>query len=226
MVERVKTGIPGLDELINGGIPSGSTILLSGTSGAGKTIFCSQFIYNGAKSFNEPGVYLSVEEPIENIRRNMKLFGIDFEPLEKKGKIKLVTFDPLAEDLIETLRSAISSINAKRVCVDSLVGWSLVLEKPRDIRRGLINLRMTLKSFNCTSILTTEIPAGDTGISRFKVEEFIVDGVIVLNYIKRDRVFERSVMIWKMRGTSHSKKIHPFEITEKGIVIYPEEEVI
>lgn len=224
--ERVKTGIPGLDELLKGGIPRGSTVLLSGTAGAGKTIFCSQFIYEGIKTFNEPGLYVSVEEPVENIKKNMKSFGIDFDPWEEKGMIKLVTFDPLGQDLIETIRSNVATVKAKRVCIDSLVGWSILLEKPKTIRRRLLNLRMVLKELGCTSIVTTEIPVGKPGISRFNLEEFIVDGVIILNYTKKDKVFERSVVIWKMRGTDHSRKIHPFEITEKGIVVYPTEEVI
>ena len=228
-MERIKTGIPGLDELIEGGFPPKSTILVAGTCGSGKTIFCSQFLYVGATQYGENGVYVSLEESAESIKNNASRFGFDLGKLENEGKLRFVSYEPKFRDITEIMReitSSVSEVNAKRVCVDSLAGLGLYLETLYGIRRSIADLTMMLKNLGCTSILTTEIPPGSQGLSRFNVEEFVVDGVIVLNYVKRERIFERSVVIWKLRGSNHSRKVHPFEITERGIVVFPKEEVM
>src|SRR3990172_4878707 len=111
--ERVKTGIQGLDELIAGGLKPASLTLLTGTAGTGKTILCSQFLYEGAKTFNEPGVYVTFEEPPENIKKDSLNFGWDFEELEKQKKILFVRYDPFhVEDILELIESNIKKIGA------------------------------------------------------------------------------------------------------------------
>lgn len=225
-MERIKSGIPGLDELTGGGFLPGSTVLISGTTGAGKTLFCSQFLYEGVKRYNEPGVYLTFEESPESIIKNMKNFGFDFQELIDAKKVSFILYDVRMPDVLEELRSAINKIEAKRVCVDSIATWGLYIGEPSIIRRRILEFLSQIKATGCTTLLTTEIPIGSGGISRFGVEEFLVDCVIVLNYLRKLKAFERSIVVWKYRGSQHSDKVHPVKITNKGIVIFPKEVVI
>jgi KaiC/GvpD/RAD55 family RecA-like ATPase len=226
MMERIKSGIPGLDELIGGGFLPGTIALISGTAGSGKTIFSSQFIYAGAKKYNEPGIYFTFEEPPENIIKNMKKFGYDFQQLVDEKKVSFILYDVRMPNLFDELYSAINKINAKRVVIDSLATYGLYIGEVGVVRRRLLELITQLKTTGCTTLLITEIPPGSSGISRFGVEEFLADCVIVLNYLRRHGVFERSIMIWKYRGSEHSSKVHPLRITDKGIIIFPKEEII
>jgi KaiC/GvpD/RAD55 family RecA-like ATPase len=129
-------------------------------------------------------------------------------------------------NLFDELYSAINKINAKRVVIDSLATYGLYIGEVGVVRRRLLELITQLKTTGCTTLLITEIPPGSSGISRFGVEEFLADCVIVLNYLRRHGVFERSIMIWKYRGSEHSSKVHPLRITDKGIIIFPKEEII
>lgn len=222
--ERVPVGIPGFDELVFGGLIVGSPTLVTGTAGTGKTIFGSQFIYNGAKA-GEPGVYVSFEEPPENIKANMKKFGMDFEPLEKAGKIAFTRYDPYhVEDVYEHIEATVKKIGAKRIVIDSMAALGLYVRDPAELRRMIFNISILLRKLNCTAILTTEMLPGSHSLSRFGVEEFVSDAIIVLYYTRIESQFARSIAIWKMRGSEHSNKIHPYKITGEGLVIYPKEE--
>lgn len=223
--ERVKTGIPGLDELISGGLKPASLTLLTGTTGTGKTIACSQFIYEGAKTFNEPGVYVSFEEPPENIKNDSLNFGWDFASLEKQKKVLFVRYDPFhVEDILELIESNIKKIDAKRVVIDSVSSLGLYLRDAAEVRRNIFNMTLLLRKLGVTSVLASEILPAQKSLSRFGVEEFVTDGVIVLYYLKTDSQYSRSLTIWKMRGSEHSLKLHPYQITKKGIIVYPKEE--
>ncbi|MBU5575459.1 MAG: ATPase domain-containing protein [Candidatus Aenigmatarchaeota archaeon] len=222
--KRVKSGIPGMDELISGGFINGSQILLTGTAGTGKTVFCSHFLYTGAKE-NEPGLYVSFEEPPENIKANMAKLGIDFEEFEKKKLIMFLRYDPYhIEDIFDLIESAIKKINAKRIVIDSISSLGLYIRDPSEMRRTILNLSILLRKSGITSILSSEIPSEQKTLSRFGVEEFVADTVIVLYYLRTESQFSRAITVWKMRGSEHSHKLHPYRITEKGIIIYPKEE--
>ncbi len=222
---RIKTGIPGLDEIIGGGLPKGSLTLLTGTAGTGKTVFGTQFAFNGAASYGENAVYLSFEEPIEHIKESCKIFGWNFEELEKKNKVIFVKYDPFhIEDIIDILETNIRKNKAERVVIDSISALGLYVRDIPEIRRMIFNLSLTLYKLNCTSLIISEIPSNQKDLSRFGVEEFVVDGVIVMYYLRADSQYSRSLTVWKMRGTDHSQKLHPYAITKKGIVVYPKEE--
>lgn len=226
-MERVPTGIEGFDEMISGGLPKSSLSLLTGTCGTGKTTFCAQFLYNGATRFGEKGVYISFEESPEIVKTDMKLFGMDFDTLEAEKKVVFVKYDPYhIEDIFDIIESNVRLTGATRVCIDSISALGLYVRDIPELRRMIFNLGMTLRKLNCTSIITSEIPPGASGISRFGVEEFISDSVVVLYYFKTETTFTRAVTIWKMRATNHSKKIHPYEIGEKGVITYPQEEAV
>ena len=223
--ERMSTGVPGLDELIGGGLTRNSLTLLTGTTGTGKTVTSSQFIYSGVKDFNENGVYISFEEPVDNIKENSEEFGWDFDSLEKKGKVVFVRYDPFhVEDIYELIETNIKKIEAKRVVIDSISALGLYVRDIPDIRRMVFNISLLLRKLNCTSILISETLPMSGSLSRFGVEEFVTDNVIVLFYNKTGSQFSRSLTVWKMRGSEHSNKIHPYNITNKGITVFSKEE--
>lgn len=226
-MDRTATGIEGFDEMITGGLPKNSLTLLTGTCGTGKTTFCAQFLYNGATRFGDKGVYISFEENPEIVKMDMKQFGMDFDTLEAERKVVFIKYDPYhIEDIFDIIESNVRLIGAKRVCIDSISALGLYVRDIPELRRMIFNLGMTLRKLNCTSVITSEIPPGSSGISRFGVEEFISDSVIVLYYFKTETTFTRAITIWKMRATNHSKKIHPYEIGERGVVTYPQEEAV
>lgn len=224
-LERVKSGITGLDSLIGGGIPNNHIMLITGNCGTGKTILCSQYIYHGITKYGENGVYLSFEEPAESMKQNLGVFGWDFDKLEKSGKFSFIRYDPYhIEDVFDMLESTIRDIKATRVAVDSISALGLHIKDEGELRNMIYNLSLILRKLNCTSLLVSEIVPGNEGISRYGVEEFVTDGVIVLYYERVASAFSRALQIWKMRGSGHSEKLHPYNITPNGIVVYPEEE--
>jgi len=225
-VERVKSGIPGLDEIMNGGIPRGQLVLLSGTCGTGKTTLCGQYVYQGLTKFNENGLFLSFEDLPNMIKGNFKQFGWDFEPFEKQDKFDFIRYDPYhIEEVFDILESNVRSIGAKRIVIDSVSALGLHVRDKADLRRMIFNLSNVLRKLGCTVIMVSEIVPGSAGISRYGVEEFVTDSVIVLYYERNEFTFTRAIQIWKMSGSDHSKKLHPYKITKDGIVIQPGEEV-
>ncbi len=226
-MERVGTGVTGFDELVAGGLPKNSLTLLTGTCGTGKTTFCAEFLYYGASKFGEKGLMISFEEAPEMIKSDMKQYGFDFEKLEQEKKVAFMKYDPYhLEDVFDIIESNVKIFGATRVCIDSISALGLYVRDIPELRRMIFNIGMTLRKLNCTSIVTSEIPPGSAGISRFGVEEFIADGVVVLYYFKSESTFTRAITIWKMRATDHSKKIHPYMMGGEGLVIYPKEEAV
>lgn len=222
---RIPIGVPGLDDIVSGGLLPGALTLVTGTTGTGKTILGSQFLYNGATKYGQPGVYVSFEEPPENIKANMAKFGMDFSKLEKDRKIVFAKYDPYhVEDVYELIESHAKKVGAKRIVIDSVAALGLYVRDPAELRRMIFNIGLLLRKLGCTSIITTEILPGQRSLSRFGVEEFVSDTIIVLYYTRAESQFARSVTVWKARGSDHSHKLHPYRITDEGIVVYPKEE--
>jgi KaiC/GvpD/RAD55 family RecA-like ATPase len=239
--DRVPTGIQGFDELCGGGLIRNRTYLVSGTSGAGKTIFALQFLYNGATIFGEPGIFLTTEERPEEIRRNALKFGWDFSSLERNGKIvfidgtstkiglpskeKYVDVRPFdMRFMTDNIITIQEEIGAKRAVVDSSTSLGFHLKDPPKIRVELLKLSTTLEVAGLTSLLTCEILNEDNP-TRFGVESFVTHGTIALYFKRVGNTRVRAVEIFKMRGAAHDTKIHPFDITSQGIVVHPHEEV-
>ena len=226
-MERVKTGVVGLDELLGGGIPKNQLLLITGTSGTGKTIMCSQFLFNGAKKYGEAGVYLSFEEPSETIKENMKEFGWDIAELEKMGKFAIIKYDPFRiDDVISILDSTIREIGATRVVIDSISALGLHVRDKSELRRMIYNFSVLLRKLDCTSMIVSEIVHGtEPRLSRYGVEEFVADSVVVLYYERIESVFNRAIQVWKLRGSQHSERLHPYIIDgKKGVVVSPGED--
>jgi len=224
MIERVETGIPGLDKLIEGGFVKGSVNLLAGAAGTGKTIFGCQFLLHGLRK-NEPGVFLTLEQEKDEILKDVSVFGWDKE-FEMYTKKKIFTLASEFPSKISDLKSKISDLlertNAKRFVLDSLtvieMGWGEIREVGK-IRREVFDLIRSLKRMGVTSLLISEIQEGK-GVSYFGFEEFIVDTVIILHYLEYAAGgTPRSLIVKKMRRTKHASEIFPFTITKKGIVV-------
>lgn len=215
----VKLNIPGIDKLLPKGVPEGELILLSGSCGMGKTIFGLQYLYLA----EEPGLYVSFEEKIEELKNQALAFGWDFDRLEKENKVRMIKYDPFRlMDVFELIENNIREIRAKRVVIDSISAFSLHIRSEAEVRRSLLELSEILKKNLCTSILICESVPGSNSISRFGVEEFVTDGVIVLRRVYQFDAFRTALAIWKMRGTVHSTRFHFYEITDKGIVVFPD----
>jgi len=237
MIKRVVTNIPGLDEILNGGIPERNVVLLSGGPGTGKTILSQQFLWNGLQ-MGEAGVYVALEEHPVQIRQNMAQFGWNVKPFEDKGLFALVdaftagigrakeyekyVVTDLGDigELIDVLSQAIKEMNAKRVVVDSVT--SLYIDKPSLARGIILKLKRVLAGLGCTTFFVSQISVGERGFGGPGVEHG-VDGIIRLDLDEVNGELKRSLIVWKMRGTSHSMKRHPFEITDKGIVVKSKE---
>jgi KaiC/GvpD/RAD55 family RecA-like ATPase len=228
-MERVKSGIKGLDELIGGGFPLGSTILLSGGPGTGKTIFGLSYLYNGAKFYNEPGLYITLEENLKNIVWNMETFGWDIAALQSMGKFKIYKMNLHTEDNVEkqieeelkVIARLVKQMGCKRLVIDSSTAFGLWVPDIGKVRYLLYTFADNLKDFGCTTILISETKDSKTDYSAFGVEEFVSDGVIVLYFTPPNR----NIFIRKMRGTNHSKSVHPFLITDMGIEVRSRDEV-
>jgi len=137
----------------------------------------------------------------------------------------MLRYNPFrAEDILELIASSVRRINAKRLVIDSISALGMYIRDPTEVRRVIFNLVINIYKLNCTTILTSEMLPDQRELSRFGVEEFLVDGVIVYYYTRIDSYFARALTIWKMRFTQHSQKIHPYRITKNGVVVYPQEE--
>jgi len=224
-MDRVMTGIPGLDKIMGGGIPKGQLVLLSGTCGTGKTTMCGQYIYQGLTKFNENGIFLSFEDMPKNIKNNLGQFGWDFDSFEKEKRFDFIRYDPYhIEEVFDILESNVRDVKAQRIVIDSVSALGLHVRDKAELRRMIFNMSNLLRKLGCTVILVSEIVPGSTGISRYGVEEFVTDSVVVLYYERNEFTFNRAIQVWKMSGSDHSKKLHPYKITKNGITIRPEEE--
>jgi len=222
--KRVPTGIEGLDDLIQGGFPKGAVILLAGGTGSGKTIFSTQFIYNGGSQFGEKGVYVTFEEDGKTLKRNMLKFGMDFEKLESKGLVKLIDLEVLQGGGLnanfEYILNTLEQINAKRLVIDSLTAFLASCPEKLEYRMVMHLIYKILKTRECTTIMTCSVPIGAKTLG-LGIEEFVADSVIFLENAMDGLELKTRLLIHKMRGTDHSKKYHNVLVTNKGLQIVP-----
>lgn len=234
IIKKVKTGIPGFDELLYGGIPDKNVVLITGGPGTGKTIFSQQYLYYGL-SIGEPGVLVTLEEHPVQVRRAMLSFGWDVKKFEDEGRFALVdaftsgigeaakrekyvvkSVDDVGE-LVDVMRAAIKDVGAKRVIIDSVS--TLYLSKPATARGTLLLIKRVLSGTGTTSLLVSQVSVTERGFGGPGVEH-AVDGIVRLDLDEIEGQLYRSIIVWKMRGTAHDMRRHPMEITDKGIVIY------
>ena len=227
--ERIPTGIPGLDEVIEGGLKEDSVALVGGCAGSGKSIFAMQFIINGVKKFNEPGVYITFEESREEFYEDMLRFGWDLDELERQGNFAFIRYTPKqVGKVLKTgggmIRDIVDKIKARRIVIDSISAFTLLHKDELEKREACLDLFKILRKWNCTTLVVGQYEQEELHRESTAVE-FEVDGIIWLYNIKKENTRVRAIEVFKMRGTKHSAKIFPFEITDEGIVIYPEQNV-
>ncbi|MBU2637886.1 MAG: hypothetical protein KJ955_02845 [Nanoarchaeota archaeon] len=230
--ERVITGIPGFDALVEGGFPRGKLILLSGTPGTCKTIFGLQFLYNGAKLYGEKGMMVTLEENVEGLKSQALRFGWDFDALEREGLIEFVRLVPGSIKMMsgQELSALAQRKKIKRLVLDSLS--SVAINTPmlpieagstikdinvlRFVYTFISDLRILDGSF--TTLLLSQTQGEE--LSRDSVSEFVCDGLVYIKYASLGGDYSRGLVIRKMRETAHNEDIHPLEIGEKGIKIH------
>jgi len=221
MVKRVAVGIREFDKLVGGGFPEFSMVVLSGNPGAGKTILCSRFIYEGVNVYGENGVYVCLAESIEKFLATMKEFGLDFEPLIRRKQVEILDFSLLGDIDVQLalnrILDAITSINAKRVVLDSVTALAMGLRTDAEKRHTLRLIYKLIKRTGCTTIVVVDEPFNSQGY--WYGEGFIADGVVSMRTTFEDGVLRRRLRIIKMRGTNHTLRTHSYVINVGGIKI-------
>lgn len=219
MSERVKTGISGLDELIEGGLVEGSVTLVSGGAGTGKTIFCSQFLMQGLKN-DENCLFVTLEEEPDEIKQDVLEFGWNFENYEHRDMFNIMYLNPFkdASGFVDRIRSEIEEMDADRVVIDSTSVIGMYEDSTGRIRERLYDLVRKMRKMGATTVMTSEIPRGNgEAISRYGVEEFVSDAVIVLRGLGMGGEMGRRLIIEKMRRTDFQEDIYPLEFEDDGL---------
>ncbi|UCH70981.1 MAG: AAA family ATPase [Candidatus Bathyarchaeota archaeon] len=224
MVERVKSGVEGLDRLVQGGFLRGDVVLLAGNTGSGKTIFSAEFIYRGATKYKEKGIFATFEEDASTLKRNMLSLGYDLEKLERKGMIKVLDLEAIKGSgmsaNIDFILNALRQMNAKRLVIDSLTAFLSACQEKFEYRMLMHLFYKILKKLSCTTLMTCSVPTGLNTLG-LGIEEFIADSVISLETMILNGQLKTRFLIRKMRGTDHSRKYHEVVIDKKGLKIVP-----
>jgi KaiC domain protein len=223
---RVKTGVEGLDEMLQGGLPENHIALVMGSFGTGKTTFGLQFLMEGLKN-GEPCIFISLEEDKDSVARNAASFGWDLQQAIEKKKLGLFKLEPGdAKTTITRIKSElpkfIKSFGAKRVVVDSVSLLNMMFSDDNERRANLFNLGQLLRSTGATTVLTAEVKDDNPRSSRDGLSEYTADGVLLLQ-AEEDREsgeVQLTIRILKMRRTGHSRRVKPYSITDRGIVVH------
>jgi len=238
---RVESGIPGLDSLLDGGLPAGKVVLILGEPGTGKTILSSQYLHWGASRRNEKGVYVGLNEPKPRFMAEMAALGMDFPKLEKDNKFAYIDATEVRRipeqarvgripvggrelglvNLIDLVQEGIDKLSPGRVVVDSISDLVFRFPSIEERRPAVLDIVEVLQSTGTTCLLTSELPS--TGIDRvLQPEEYLAEGVILLRMLKDGA---RSLQVLKMRGTKVDSIPRPYVIRANGLEVYATEEI-
>lgn len=221
-VERVKTGIPELDDMLRGGFMKGDSVMVAGSAGTGKTTLALQYLVNGITTNAESGIYVTFEQLPDQIYRDAKNFGWNLRKMEEAGKLKLVCTSPNllleAEGGEHILDEPVKEIQPQRMVIDSLSHLAMYVDE-RELRKEAYRLIMYLKTKGLSSLLTWESPQM-IGQS-FSITEvglsFLVDCIVLLKPVEIESSMRKALAILKMRGSDHDKRLREFNITSQGI---------
>jgi circadian clock protein KaiC len=232
-ISKLETGIIGLDDITLGGLPEHRATLLAGTSGSCKTLLTLQFLAVGIMKYNQPAVFVTFEEPVSDIKRNVKSLGWDLDDFEKKGKLAFVDVSPEPDQqnietglydftgLLVRIEHAVKKVGAKRVGIDSISASFSQFSENGIVRRELFRIAAGLKLLGVTTIISVERTQEYGEIARFGVEEFVADNVIILRNSLEEEKRRRTVEVLKLRGAPHQKGEFPCTISENGMEILP-----
>ncbi len=245
-MDRVPTGIKGLDELLGGGFPEGKCILLVGSPGAGKTTFALQYLYHGAL-LGETGLYVSLDEQPDLVKQNLLSYNWDVDGMEKKGKLLFMDASGLRRtrpretslggpldtglteaidfpELIKTITKVVEGENVQRIALDPITSLMLRYVEELRKRRATISFFDALADSGSTSLVTSELKTSLMD-RRFQLEEFLSHGVVLLHTLLHQGNIVRAVQIEKMRGISHDTQIRPYQFGATGIEVFPRDKV-
>ena len=233
-IQKVQTGIVGFDAIAFGGVPKGRTTLVAGTSGSGKTVFALQFLVNGLTQFNENGVIVTFEETADDLARNVQGLGWDIKQYIADGRIAVVDVTPEPgggfveigkydlSALLVRIEHAVRKVGAKRVILDSVGSIFQQFTESSVIRREVHRVVSSLRQMDITSLVTVERIHEYGEVSRFGVEEFVADNVLILRNPLQEEKRRRTIEILKFRGTGHKKGEYPLTIDKTcGITVIP-----
>ena len=225
--ELIKTGIPGLDQILKGGLRRNSNVLVTGAPGTGKTLLALQFIYYGAKDYNENGIFLSTEENLEVLNESARNLGMDIKSMTGKGRIFFV------QKPIATLKGGIASIkglidlikknNVKRVALDSLIFFEYLYPRfdgnKMEYRRQVLMFMQQMKNAGVTFLVVSERSITDFDRLTYDMMDFVFEGIILLSRIRKGSYFERVITVAKLRGQDHSLDVYPLTIGTDGLKV-------
>ena len=249
-MERVSSGVKGLDDILEGGFPKARTILIVGSPGSGKTILTIQFLRAGALN-GERSIYVTFDERPEQVKENMATFGWDLDRLEAEGKIMFVDATPfrkvktaatsgregraglLAPDalpeitlraLVETVRRLAEEEDVTRLAVDPITSLSVRYQSPVKRRRAMLMLFDALSSTGATCLVTSELRTSML-TRRFQLEEYLSQGVVLMRTGIHEGNVVRAVQVEKMRGIAHDTQLRPYTISQNGIEVFAKDKV-
>jgi KaiC/GvpD/RAD55 family RecA-like ATPase len=223
-MDKVSFDIPGMDDVLRGGVLRNSSVLLTGGPGTGKSIFGFQFIYNGAKK-NIPGLYITSEQSVGGLKASFSELGWDMDDYESKGLITIIEQSVTSGKML-SLEAPLSLIKKKkiqRVVLDSLTLFEFVYSKGTEFRKGIISFLKQMKESGVTLLVISERDITDIDAFLYKPEDYLFDGMIVMSKIRKGSSFERILHVVKMRGQEHSIDIYPFSVGKGGIRVMPKE---
>ncbi len=232
----VKTGIPGFDSALSVGLKKNSSVVVSGPPGSGKTIFGLQFVYSGANEFNEPGVYISLSQSIDEIKNDCRSFGWDIDNLIAKEKILMIDLRPFKikdkviekddslyrgeeiafEHVTKFILNCIKKIKAKRIVIDSISILGTQYSDKFYMRKGLQQMIQSFENFDVTTLLISEFSENNETL----IEWFTTSGIIQLDNQITDNKMRRTIKITKLRGIKYSEKVHSLELDSNGLYVY------
>ncbi len=233
---KIRTGIPGFDLIVDGGLKEGKTIVLSGESGSGKSTFGMQFLHNGALDFEEPGIFVTLTQSPQELISDFRAYGWNIEKLIDEEKIMIIDARPFKMNddyesgdvlydtepfpfthLTQLILQGIKKIHAKRLVVDSLSVLSIQYGNQFNTRQGIQKMIHSFDEKKCTSIFISE-----NLDSRTPPEWYAASGIVILNHIQKTNTMERSIQVIKMRGIKHSEQTYPIRFNENGYhVLHP-----
>ena len=234
-MERLPSGIPGFDQITDGGLPAGGVTLVAGTAGSGKTVLAMQFLAAGIDAYDEPAVFVTLAEAPEKIRRFVAELGWTVPAWEEQGRFALVDATTRVAEgrvvvgenidfgvLLGRIEAAVERVGARRVAIDSLDGLFERFGERAAVRHGLEAISVGLERMGVTAIMTMGRPHDYDGVTAFGVEEFVADNVVILRNSLVGDMRRRTVEVLKLRGTHHRRGEYPFGIIQdEGMVVIP-----